>query len=507
MLLLEAGGSDKALWYKIPIGFAKSYYNPDSNWMFYSEPEKELNNRNIYCPRGKILGGSGTINAMIYVRGLKSDFDMWSQNGNDNWTFDKLLPTFKALETHPLGETDYHGDKGPIKITQMKHVAHPLCNYYLDACKELESGVTDDFNGQNPYGGGIYDINVNRGIRSSSNYEYLTPAKKRPNLTIILNAFVSKINFTGKKATGVIYNHHGKSVEVKANKEIILSAGAVHSPILLQHSGVGDKELLNKHNIKIIHELSAVGKNLHDHICASYYYEANIKTLNNDLSSLMGKMKLALNYILFRKGLFGLSVNQAGGFFYGDNRSAVPNIQLYFNPLSYQIPKDGSNRLKPEPYSGFLLAFNSCQPTSRGTIEISGNHFSDKPIIKPNYLSTQHDIDEIIQGSKLVNRIMNTESMRKVTIRQTVPDYELNDETEILNYFRENSGSIYHLCGTCKMGNSPETSVVGQDLKVHGVDGLRVIDASIFPNVTSGNTNAATMMVALKGAELILSRF
>ena len=506
VLLLEAGGSDNSLWYKIPIGFAKSYYNPKSNWMFYSEPEKELNHRNVYCPRGKILGGSGSINAMIFVRGLKNDFDDWAKNGNSNWSFDKVLPTFRDLETHPLGASEYHGANGPIKITRMKDVAHPLCNYYLEACRELGYGVTEDFNGANQYGGGIYDINVNNGVRSSSSFEYLSPARSRTNLTVMLNTLVEKIQFSAKKASGIIYNHNGKQTTVKANKEIILCAGAVHSPIILQQSGIGSKDLLAKNGITLVHELDAVGKNLQDHICASYYYEAKITTLNDDIGSLWGKAKTALNYVLFKKGLFGLSVNQAGGFFKGDETQKVPNIQLYFNPLSYQIPKDGSNTLKPEPYSGFLLAFNSCRPTSRGTVELSSATPGSKPLIKPNYLSTELDRNEVIQVSKLVHKIMNSESMQKVTKRQTVPDYALKDDNAMLEYFRDNSGSIYHLCGTCAMGDNPVTSVVDQNLKVHGIEGLRVIDASIFPNVTSGNTNAATMMVALKGADIMLKQ-
>jgi choline dehydrogenase len=506
VLLIEAGGSDNSLWYKVPIGYAKSYYDPKVNWMFYSEPEPQLNNRNIYCPRGKILGGSGAINAMIYVRGFKNDFADWADNGNPLWTYDKVLPFFKQLETHPDGETEYHGGNGPIKITQMKTGAHPICSHYLNACREIGVPVNDDFNGENPYGGGIYDINVNKGYRSSSNYEFLAKAKGRSNLTVMLDIIVTKINFTGKRASSVNISKEDKTEEsIIANREIILSAGAVHSPILLQRSGIGPRDVLAKHGIEVIHELNAVGKNLQDHICASLYFEANVKTLNDDLNSLWGKAKTAINYVLFKKGLFALSVNQAGGFFRGNKNLVNPNIQLYFNPLSYQIPKDGSNNLKPEPYSGFLLAFNPCRPTSRGTIEISANDPLAKPIIRPNYLSTINDQNEVIQGTKLMLDIMKTEAMQKITVRQTVPDYQLDTEEKILDYFRGNSGSIYHLCGTCAMGDDHTTSVVDQYLRVHGIENVRVIDASIFPNVTSGNTNATTMMVALRGADLILA--
>lgn len=504
VVLLESGGSDNSMWYKIPVGFAKSYYNEKSNWMFYSQPEAELNNRNIYCPRGMVLGGSGSINAMIFIRGLKHDFDDWAKQGNSQWSFDKVLPIFKELETHPFGDGPYHGGSGPIKITRMKDVAHPLCNYYLSACKELGYNVTDDFNGENPYGAGIYDINVNNGVRSSSSFEYLTPALKRKNLTVMLNSRVEKILFSGKKAIGVKLNQGNNSIEIKSNKEVILSAGAVHSPIILQLSGVGPSDLLAKHNIKLVHELDAVGKNLQDHICASYYYEAKIKTLNDEIGSLYGKAKTALNYALFKKGLFAISVNQAGGLFKGDENLIEPNIQLYFNPLSYQIPKDGSRTLKPEPYSGFLLAFNPCRPTSRGFIEIASNNYMDAPLIKPMYLTTEHDKSEVIQGTRLVQKIMNSKSLRDVTVRQTVPSNELKTESEMLDYFRENSGSIYHLCGSCAMGDNPKITVVDQNLKVHGLENLRVVDASVFPNVPSGNTNAAAMMVGLKGALLIL---
>jgi choline dehydrogenase len=505
VLLIEAGGSDASLWYKVPIGYAKSYYDSKVNWMFYSEPEAQLNNRSVYCPRGKILGGSGAINAMIYVRGFKNDFADWASNGNPLWSYDHVLPFFKQLETHASGETEYHGGSGPIKITQMKDGAHPICNQYLAACNEIGLPLNDDFNGETPLGAGIYDINVNNGYRSSSNYEFLAKARNRSNLSIKLNTIVNKVNFNGKQAVGVNITSMGKIEDITANCEVILSAGAVHSPMILQLSGVGPRELLAKHNIDIVHELDAVGKNLQDHICASLYYEANVKTLNDDLNSLWGKAKTALNYLFFKKGLFALSVNQAGGFFKGDTNLSDPNIQLYFNPLSYQIPKDGSNNLKPEPYSGFLLAFNPCRPTSRGTIEISANDPLAKPFIRPNYLTTAHDQNEVLQGTKLMLKIMKSQTMQKITVRQTVPDYPLNTDAEIIDYFKNNSGSIYHLCGTCAMGDNPNTSVVDQYLRVHGVSNLRVIDSSIFPNVTSGNTNASTMMVALRGADMIVN--
>ncbi|MDR8373003.1 GMC family oxidoreductase N-terminal domain-containing protein [Pseudomonas lactis] len=504
VLLLEAGGKDSSLWFKIPVGFAKMYYNPTFNWMYYSQLQKQLNNREIYAPRGKVQGGSGSINAMIYVRGQAHDFDDWAANGNDGWGFKDVLPYFRKLENHPSGESEYHGGSGLISITPMKGETHPICDVFLKGCDELGYPQSDDFNGPNFEGSGIYDVNTKDGRRSSSSFAHLHPALSRPNLTVEHYALVDRVLFENVRASGISVTQHGVVRTFQARKEVILCAGAVDTPKILQLSGVADQALLAKHQIPLVKHLPAVGQNLQDHLCVSYYYKANIATLNDQLSSLLGQFKLGLKYLLTRKGALAMSVNQAGGFFRGNESQANPNLQLYFNPLSYQIPKNNKASLKPEPYSGFLLCFNPCRPTSRGHIEIQSNNPRDAALIDPNYLSTQKDIDEVIQGSRLMRKIMQAPALKSITVAEVLPGPAVESDEQMLQYFRENSGSIYHLCGSCAMGADVLKSVVDKRLKVHGLDGLRIVDASIFPNVTSGNTHAAVLMVAEKGADLIL---
>ncbi|MEH6445211.1 MAG: GMC family oxidoreductase N-terminal domain-containing protein [Oceanospirillaceae bacterium] len=519
VLILEAGGKDNSPWIKLPVGFGKTYYNPQYNYMYYSEPEKALANRKLYAPRGKVQGGSGSINAMIYVRGQAADFDGWAAIGNEGWSYADVLPFFKKLERHPAGNTAFHAADGKITITAMQDKAHSLCQHYLKGAVESGFEINHDFNGEHFAGAGIYEINVRNGQRDSSNTAYLKPALKRSNLTIFRETVAEKILFEDsppssnaaqdnlyviKNATSVQIRRKGALETVSANREIIIAAGAVDSPKLLQLSGIADKALLAKHNIDQVQHAPAVGQNLQDHLCVSYYYRANIKTLNDDLGSLFGQAKAGLQYAVNRSGPLSVSVNQAGGFFKGAADEAQANIQLYFNPMSYQIPKDPKAQLKPDPYSGFLVGFNSCRPTSKGCIEVSSADPAIPALIKPNYLSTDKDIQEVIQGNKLIRKLMASPALKAITEQEIAPAQAVTDEASMLQYFRENAGSIFHLCGSCKMGPSPEDSVVDNRLRVYGVSKLRVVDASIFPTITSGNINAPVMMVAEKGAQMIL---
>jgi choline dehydrogenase len=505
VLLLEAGKADDSFWFKIPVGFTKTYYNETYNWMYYSEPEKELDNRSLYCPRGKVQGGSGSINAMIYVRGQAKDYDDWSQAGNDGWSYRDVLPYFRKLESHPLGNTEYHGANGPIGISPMKDAVHPICHVFLKGCEQAGYKRTEDFNGAQFEGAGIYDVNTRNGQRSSSSFEYLHPVLNRKNLTVEREVLVTQVLFdSDRRATGVVVKQNGSARHFTAKREVILSAGAVDTPKLLQLSGVGDSSLLAEHRIPLVRHLPAVGRNLQDHLCVSFYYRANVPTLNDEMRPLLGKIKLGLQYLLTRKGPLAMSVNQSGGFFRGSENEALPNLQLYFNPLSYRIPKSNKASLEPEPYSGFLLCFNPCRPSSRGSIEIASNRVEDPAKIRINALTTQKDIDEAIQGCELVRKIMSTAALNDITVEEISPGPQVNDREGFLQYFREQSGSIYHLCGSCAMGPDDQTSVVDERLRVHGMSGLRIVDASIFPNITSGNINAPTMMVAEKGADMIL---
>ncbi|SAL32186.1 glucose-methanol-choline oxidoreductase [Caballeronia cordobensis] len=504
VLLLEAGGADDSFWFRVPVGFTKTYYNPQYNWMYYSEPEAQLQNRSLYCPRGKVQGGSGSINAMIYVRGQPHDFDDWARAGNAGWSYRDVLPYFRLLESHWAGDTEYHGAHGKIAISSMKDGAHPICGTFLEGARQAGYPVTGDINGADYEGATVYDLNARKGERSSSSFEYLHPVLGRMNLRVERNVSVSRVMFDGKRATGVAATRNGEALRFRAKREVILSAGAVDSPKLMQLSGLGERALLAKHGIPVVHELPAVGKNLQDHLCVSFYYRATVKTLNDELGSLFGKAKAALRYLTSRKGPLSMSVNQSGGFFKGDDDEAEPNLQLYFNPLSYRIPKSSKAQLEPEPYSGFLLCFNPCRPTSRGSVEIASDRVEDAAKIRINALTTPKDIREAVQGSKLVRKIMNSKALRAVTAEEISPGPNVQSDADMLAYFREQSGSIYHLCGSCAMGPDAATAVVDERLRVHGVQGLRIVDASVFPNITSGNLNAPVMMVAEKGADMIL---
>jgi choline dehydrogenase len=505
VLLLEAGGKDNSPWIKLPVGFAKTYYNPQYNYMYYSEEEAGMAGRKLYAPRGKVQGGSGSINAMIYVRGQAVDFDDWAAAGNEGWSYKEVLPYFKKLEKHPLGDTEHHSSQGLIGITPMKDGAHPICQHYLKGAKELGYKINDDFNGADFEGAGIYEINTFQGQRASSNSAYLKPALKRSNLHFKRVTVAEKVLLDDSNRAIGVQVRTGNGIEThKARREVILAAGAVDSPKLLQLSGLGDRGLLEKHRVALRKHLPAVGQNLQDHLCTSYYYRAKIKTLNDEFRSYWGQAKAGIQYLLSRTGPLSMSVNQSGGFFKGDDSEQHPNIQLYFNPMSYQIPNDPKATLVPEPYSGFLVAFNSCRPTSRGCIEIASSKPEDAALIKPNYLSTEKDIREVIQGSRLIRKIMGAPALQAITAEEVIPAESVQSDEDMLQFFREKGGSIYHLCGSCAMGPDAATSVVDNRLRVHGVSGLRVVDASIFPNITSGNINAPVMMVAEKGSEMIL---
>ncbi|RKE80159.1 choline dehydrogenase [Rhizobium sp. AG855] len=505
VLLIEAGGEDKSFWFRIPVGYAKSYYNPKVNWMYRTEPEAELGGRRIYAPRGKVQGGSGSINAMIFVRGDRSDFDDWRAAGNPGWGYDDVLPYFRKLETHARGESHWHGGKGPIHVTPMRGATHPVSDAFLDACGELGLPENPDFNGASVEGAGVYDINTRRGQRSHSSAEYLRPALRKGSVKIERNALARRIVLgPDGTARAVEVLKNGQTRTFRARREVILSAGAVDTPKLLQLSGIGDGALLFAHGVRTQHHLPAVGQNLQDHLCASFYYRSKRPTLNGDFGSLLGQAKFGLTYLLRRSGPFAMSVNQAGGFFRGRPEEERPNIQLYFNPLSYRIPDNPRAGLTPEPYPGFLMAFNACRPSSRGSVGIASADPLAAPLIRPNYLTTEHDIDEVLQGSRLMRTIASAPALQAWIEDEVSPSGSADSDEKLLDYFRHNSGSIYHLCGTCRMGSDATRSVVDSRLRVHGLSGLRIVDASIFPNITAGNINAPTMMVAEKAADMIL---
>jgi choline dehydrogenase len=505
VLVLETGGSDNTFWIRVPIGYGRTFVDPRVNWMYETEPDPATLNRKAYWPRGKVLGGSGSINALVYMRGLAQDYDDWARAGNPGWGWDDVLPYFKKLEDHCGGASAVHGAGGPIRITDVSRFCHPLVQRYLDAAKALGIRETADFNGEQQEGVGIYQILTRNGFRESTSFAYLHPARKRANVTLRTNCHVLRLTFEGTRATGVVYRDAaGREVTATAARSVVLSGGAINSPQLLQLSGVGPRALLGKHGIPLVKDAPAVGQNLQDHLNISYFYRSKVRTLNNELYPWYGKLWAGIRYVLTRSGPLSMSVNQGGGFVRSDLNQTVPNLQLYFNPASYTTsPGDTRKLMNPDPFAAFLLSFNSCRPTSRGHLEIRSRDPLVHPAIHPNYLSTDKDIEEAMGGMRLLRKLAATRPLADVIEEEMIPGPSKQSDDELLADFRQRAGTVYHPTCTCRMGPDPKESVVDARLRVHGLDGLRVIDASVFPYVTSGNTNAPSIMVGEKGAAML----
>lgn len=504
--LLEAGGSDLNFWVRMPIGYGKTFYHNRLNWKYLSEPDPGIDNRQSYWPRGKVLGGSSSINAMVFIRGQAQDFDGWRALGNTGWGYGDVLPVFKRIEDNLAGADAWRGRGGPVTVTSVEDAVHPLCASYLAA--GVEAGLTRnaDFNGRTQEGVGIYQITTRQGFRCSTATAYLNPARKRANLKVLKHAHVTRILFEGLRAVGVEYRQGGEFKRLRARREVILSAGAVNSPQILQLSGVGDPAHLKRLGIDVVHAAPEVGRNLQDHIGFDHLYESARPTLNNVLRPWWGRLAVGLRYVLTRRGPLSLSVNQGGGFFRTNPERARPNMQLYFSPVSYTRATPGKRALmSPDNFPGFLVGVSNCHPTSRGQLGIRSADPFDAPEIRPNYLSTDEDMVELVEAARFLRTLSETAPMREIVKREIKPGPEITSDADIASDIRARSGSVFHPCGTCAMAPDPASSVVDPRLRVHGLAGLRVIDASIFPRITSGNLNAPTIMVGEKGADLVLA--
>lgn len=505
VLLLEAGGSDQIVWIQLPIGYGRTFFDRQINWMYDTQPVPGLGGRESYWPRGKVIGGSGSINAMVHVRGQPHDFEDWAALGNEGWGWDDVLPYFVKAEDHDLGEGRYHGAGGPQHVTEISAKAHPLSRTFIEAGKALGLPFAADLNSPNGEGVGIYQINTRHGRRASTANEYLRPALRKGGVTLRTKSHATRILFEGTRATGIAYQRGGKAYEARAKLEVILSGGSINSPQLLSLSGIGDAAVLKPLGIDVLVDAKAVGRNLQDHLAISYFYKTRVPTLNDELRPLWGKIKAGLHYAWNRGGPLSMSVNQGGGFVRSGPDAPRVNLQLYFSPVSYtQTPLSERKLLNPDPFSAFLLSFNSCRPTSRGHLQIISADPFVYPSIQPNYLSTQLDIDEAIAGNRMLRAIAQTAPLSDIITEELVPGAHLQGDEALLEDFRNRADTVYHPSCTCMMGPDPATSVVDARLRVHGVQGLRVVDASVFPTITSGNINAPTVMVAEKGAAMIL---
>tara|TARA_R110000737_G_scaffold132041_1_gene163703 strand:+ start:1868 stop:3469 length:1602 start_codon:yes stop_codon:yes gene_type:complete len=501
--LLEAGKEDKNWLIHLPIGIIGLLQSRTLNWQFNSHQEKTLNNREIFTPRGKTLGGSSSINAMLYVRGQKADYDHWHSLGNKGWSFDDVLPYFKALEHQERGADDFHGVHGALNVADS--VSKPPINEEF-----IQSAITagypenNDFNGASQEGIGYYQVTQKNGLRHSAAKAFLTPNLQRKNLTVITQTQVEKVLIDNGIATGVIYRKHGKVEQLMANKEVIVSAGAINSPQLLMLSGVGPKAELEKHGIKLVHALEGVGKNLQDHVDILNVAQHNRSdVLAYRPKAIWWATKEVLKFITKRAGLLTSVIAESGGFIKSDPTLDLPDLQLHFVPAA--MDDHGRNHKMLFTY-GVSLHVCLLRPKSRGTVTLYSNKISQSPCIQLNLLAHQDDIDTMIKGVKIAKKILSTPPLSSSHVKHILPDENCSTDQDIHQFLKTKCNTIYHPVGTCKMGQD-ELSVVDQQLKVRGIKQLRVVDASIMPTLISGNTNAPAMMIAAKAADMILAEY
>ena len=501
VLLIEAGRKDNNLWLHVPVGYFKTMNNPKFDWMYKLEKDKGLNNRRIDWPRGKVLGGSSALNGLLYIRGDRHDYDNWERLGNKGWGYDKVLPYFKKFECQENGENEYHGVDGELKVSNLR-LKREIAELFIQASQEIGIPYNPDCNGEQQEGVGYFQQTSFKGFRKSSYRSFLNKKiRGRKNLTIVTNTQISKLIFEDKRVIGVncIQSYNQPDKTIYANNEVILSAGSISSPQILQLSGIGDAKQLEKLGIDVVHNNPAVGKNLQDHLQVRMVFKTNTRTLNDELNTWWKKALIGLQYFLFRTGPLTLSASQVYVFTNTSLDGSRPNIQFHMQPLSADKPGDGVH-----PFSAFTMSICNLRPESRGEVTINSADPTQLPKIIPNYLSTEGDRKIAIDSIKVARKIAEADSLKKHILDEYVPGQSFISDEELLEAAKNNSQSIYHPVGTCKMGDD-ENSVVDEQLKVHGISGLRVVDASIMPELVSGNTNAPTMMIAEKAAEMILS--
>ncbi|TCT07460.1 GMC family oxidoreductase [Paralcaligenes ureilyticus] len=499
--VLEAGPPDKNIWIHIPIGYGKTMFHKKLNWGFYTDPDANMLGRKIYWPRGKTLGGSSSINGLIYIRGQKQDYDHWEQQGNAGWSWNDCLPYFRKLENNDLGESPTRGTTGLLNATSIK-TRHPLVEALIQSGASLGLKKRQDFNGGDQEGVGYYQLTTRNGKRCSTAVAYLNPARGRTNLRIETDAQATAILMQGNRASGIRYKKGGVERALLANREVILSAGAIQSPQLLQLSGIGPSKLLNEFGIPVVKDLNGVGKNLQDHLQIRLIYEVTKPiTTNDQLRTIWSKGKIGLQWLLFRGGPLAIGINQGAIFCRAlPQESATPDIQFHFGTLSADAAGGAVH-----DFSGCTYSVCQLRPESRGEINIKSTDPFEPPSMQPNYLSTDLDRRTAIAGVKYARRLAATAPMSDLMKREHRPGSDVRTDDEILHFCREYGATIFHPTGTARMGLASDTgAVVDNRLRVHGIDGLRVVDASIMPTLVSGNTNVPIVMIAERAAEFIL---
>ena len=503
VLLLEAGKKDNYFWIDIPVGYLYTIGNPRTDWCFETEPETGLNGRRIGYARGKVIGGCSSINAMIYMRGQKSDYDHWESLGNRGWAWSEVLPIFRRSEDYQHGADDFHGSGGELRVEE-RRVNWEILDVWRDAAEQCGIPKIDEFNRGDNFGNAYFQMNQRTGKRWSAARAFLDAAQPRPNLTVMTEATVESLSFNtdadGLRATGVTLIHKGQRRDIEATSEVLLAAGAIASPQLLQLSGIGRPDDLRAHDIAVRHSLDGVGQNLQDHLQIRTIYQVdNTVTLNQRARTPWGMAMMGLEYFFKKTGPLTMPPSQLGAFAKSDPSQPSANIEWHVQPLS--LDKFGSPLHK---YNAITPSVCNLRPASRGTVSLKSANPHDAPAIAPNYLSTQEDLDVAVAGLKFTREIMAAPALAAFNPRELKPGPQITSEEDLQRAAGDLGTTIFHPVGTCKMGPAHDTTAVVDDqLRVHGVRGLRVIDASIMPTITSGNTNAPTVMIAERGAEFI----
>jgi choline dehydrogenase len=498
VLLLEAGPRDTNPWIHIPLGYGKLFKEKTVNWMYHTEPEPGLDGRQVFQPRGKVLGGSSSINGLLYVRGQHEDYDRWRQHGNAGWGYDDVLPYFKKAENQARGADEFHGVGGPLPVSDLGH-PDPLSAAFIAAAAETGIPLNPDFNGATQEGAGFFQTTSRRGRRASTAVAYLRPAKSRRNLKVETSALAQRIRFEGRRAVGVEYRKGSAVLTARARKEVLISGGAYNSPQLLQLSGVGPAELLRQHGIDVVLDVSGVGNDLQDHLQVRLVTRCSQRiTVNDIVNSPIRKILTGLQYAAFRTGPLTISAGTAGAFFKTSPRLATPDIQIHFIPFSTDRMGE-----KLHPFSGFTATVCQLRPESRGSLRIKSADPSAPPAIHINYLATETDRAAFIDGIRILRRILAAPALKPYTVEEVYPGPKVTSDEDVLSYCRRTGATVYHPTSTCRMGNDP-LAVVDQRLRVRGLTALRVVDASVMPDLMSGNTNAPTIMIAEKASDMIL---
>lgn len=502
--LVEAGGRDNSPWIHIPVGYFKTMNNPEFDWCYKTEPDPGLNGRSLPWPRGKVLGGSSSINGLLYVRGQPQDYDHWRQLGNSGWAWSDVLPFFKRSENW-MGQADgmhtddWRGRDGPLSVSP-PNLTREIVDAWIAAAVAAGYRQNPDYNGPDQEGVSYFQQTMKNGLRCSSADAYLRPALDRPNLTVFTKTQVLKLKLKNRQATGLKLATANQEINLATNGEIILSAGAIASPQLLMVSGIGPPDTLKKAGVSVNHPLKGVGANLQDHLQARPVFKCKTATINTETSNIFKKAKIAVQYLINRSGPMAMAASLGTGFLKTRRELATPDIQFHIQPFSADTPQQG-----PHKFSAFTASVLQLRPQSTGHIEIRSPNMQDAPAIHPNYLSTKTDCDTLVKGIQIAREICDHEPLKSLITQEHAPGPVVgkDDYDAILDWARNTATTIYHPTGTCKMGRD-QMAVVDERLKVHGIDNLRVADASIMPTIVSGNTNAPAIMIGEKAATFVL---